>query len=446
MKTIPTGRALIILVGPTAAGKGHFASKHFYPREVISTDAIRIEFTGDPRRQDLDDVVFDEYYRRIETRLRANQRVVADATHCRNKERRVVADIGHLMNAPVYYVVINRDGALKHKDAGWRANIFNKGVSLIDKYQMIFEENERTILAGDYNKRITVVDTRVDEFVVAQPLPREPDKILPFLLNQGYEYVRVIGDIHGNWEGLNQALEGVDDRGVTFPLFLGDIVDYGAGTLRCADKVNQLVMNGGAVSLRGNHEKKIANMIHQRRRGDNPTDSWGNNVTMNQLKAMSDANRSRWEDRFLGFVESCPDWIQIGDRHMFTHGAVHHRMCNNTVHRALLESKEMAFALYGETTGKKDKHGYPERLYNWVDRLGPGVLAVVGHAALSVDEPVEKKGSLGGTAVMLDTGSSKDIIEYDNRRGHLSWLDFEIFEGSRKSVPKLIHGVFGRES
>ena len=99
MKTIPAGRALIIMVGPTGAGKSTLAHQHFDPRDIVSTDAIRKELTGDVRRQDHDDEVWTEYYRRIELRLRCGQRVVADATHCRNKERRQVAQIGKMLNA-----------------------------------------------------------------------------------------------------------------------------------------------------------------------------------------------------------------------------------------------------------------------------------------------------------------------------------------------------------
>ena len=83
--------------------------------------------------------------------------------------------------------------------------------------------------------------------------------------------------------------------------------------------------------------------------------------------------------------------------------------------------------MYGETSGVFN-NGYPERLYNWVEKIPPRHTVVVGHAVLSVDEPVTKTGA-GGSAIFLDTGSSKDIT-FDNgsveppRRGHLSWLDF----------------------
>ena len=444
MKTIPTGRSLVLLVGPSGGGKSTFAQEHFQPWEVVSSDAIRLELSkGDIYRMDKIEATLNELHARIRWKLENNQRVVVDATHVRNKDRRYVARIGQEMNAPVIYVVINRDGAIKHKQAGWRANVIEGGKTLIDRMEETFVANEESILSGDSGMAKLVVDTRVDKFHVAQELPRDPDAILPFLLDQGFEYVRVIGDVHGNMDGMKQALRGVDDRGVTFFLFLGDVVDYGKDTLETANLAYHLVSQGQAAMVRGNHERKIARWI------SNP-DTWkgsathGNNVTMNQLKAMRQKARFRWRDRFLSLVELCPDWIQIGNV-MFTHAAVHRKAWNNPIFRAPHESSMEVYSMFGQITGEKDERGYPVRLYDWVDDLPMGSTAVVGHAVLSVDEPVEKRGKGGGRAIMLDTGSSKNMEEFDDRRGHLSWLDFDILE-PRKAKPKLMPRRFGRET
>ena len=129
---------------------------------------------------------------------------------------------------------------------------------------------------------------------------------------------------------------------------------------------------------------------------------------------------------------------------MFTHAAVHHRMWGNSIHRAVNETKEMVYALYGELTGNKNEYGFPERLYNWVDRLEPGQLAVVGHAVRDIDNPFEHRGKLGGDAIFLDTGASKKLVDHKGRQGHLSWMDFDIHT-ARKSEPKLLRRGFGRE-
>lgn len=447
MKIIPHGKSLIVLVGPSGAGKSHFSKEHFSPWEIVSTDEIRREICGgDLIRQDKNELVFEEFEHRINLRLRANQRVVADATHIRNRDRRRTAEIGRLMNVPVVYVVINRDGVIKHKHGGWRTEIVNQGKTLIDRHEETFVANEAEILNGDRGLATEVVDTRVDEFMVASPLPRDPHAILPFLLDRGFEFVRLIGDVHGNLPGMTQALAGVDDRGVTFPIFLGDVVDYGVDTLACADMAWSLVSRGEAAMIRGNHERKIARFVEtERAAGWQGIATHGNNVTINQLKAMNPSDRVAWEERFLGLVEASPDWIQIGDRLILTHGAVHPRMWNNPLFRAPRASSLESHALYGQTTGEKDeKTGFPVRKYDWVEELPFGSIAVVGHAVRSVESPFLQRGEAGGTAVFLDTGSSKVIEEQGP--GHLSWMNMAIRETKRG--PRLSDDitVFDRES
>ena len=101
-KIIPAGPSLVVLIGPSGAGKSYFAGMHFREREIVSTDALREEATGDLMRQDKNDEVFEEFHRRIAVKIqRFGQRVVADATNIRNRDRREVAEIGQMLNVPV---------------------------------------------------------------------------------------------------------------------------------------------------------------------------------------------------------------------------------------------------------------------------------------------------------------------------------------------------------
>ncbi len=432
---------MIVLVGPSGGGKSHFANGRFDSLEIVSTDEIRRELCGgDLRRQDKNELVFDEFEHRIMTKLRANQRVVADATHIRNKDRRRTAEIGRMANVPVIYVVINRDGVTKHKHGGWRTDIVVKGKTLIDRHEETFVANETEILRGD-GMATLVVDTRVDEFEVVQQLPRAHNASLDALIRRGFRFVRAVGDIHGNMPGMEQAIDMPEDF---FLLSLGDVVDYGSDTLNTAMLMNSIVMSGRGIMIRGNHERKISRFVEtERAKGWEGIATHGNNVTINQLKAMTAEGRMEWEERFLGLVEMSPDWIQMSNT-IFAHGAIHERMWGNSIHRAPRNSALESLALYGETTGEKDpRTGFPIRKYDWVDKLPAGTTAVVGHAVLSIDEPVVKVGALGGKAIFLDTGSSKEIE--DQGHGHLSWMDFEIVVS--KSMPtRLAYRATGRET
>ena len=77
-----------------------------------------------------------------------------------------------------------------------------------------------------------------------------------------------------------------------------------------------------------------------------------------------------------------------------------------------------ARARYGEPTGRTQPDGYPERNRRWVDRIPAGVTVYCGHDRRSTDgRPLTRRGSAGGSAVFLDTGSGKG--------GHLSWIDID---------------------
>jgi hypothetical protein len=218
-------------------------------------------------------------------------------------------------------------------------------------------------------------------------------------------------------------------------LFLGDLLDYDTRGLEVVELAFQMVQDGRAISLRGNHEKKITNwVIQERGAGFRGTVSHGNDYTTNMLKSMSAGKRAKWESKFLGLVDMSPDWIQL-DKFMFAHAAVHHSMWDDMLFRASKNSKQESFAMYGETSGKF-VDGFPEPLYNWVETIPPRHIAVVGHAVLSPDEPVMKQGK-GGKAIFLDTGSSKEV---DGVQGHLSWMDLTI-----DVKGKVAFDAFGRE-
>lgn len=424
-KKIPLGPLLVVMVGPSGAGKSTFIEKHFEPREVVSTDAIREELTGDFERQDKNDQVFDQFYARIRGKLQAGQRVVADATHIKNADRRRTAQIGVDLGLPVYYVVVNRSVESKMQTGGWRNKVRIGDTSLIQKHDTTFEANLTAILQGD-GLADEVVDTRQgrDQYEVVQPLSRNGPTMLNQLVDRGYEYIRVIGDVHGNLSGLKTALNGVDDRGVTFFLFLGDIMDYGVDTLQTTSMVSRMVRAGEAACIRGNHERKVYNFVVQERGdGFRGQETHGNAITFNQIKALTPKRRTEWEYDMISLVENSPDWIQIGNW-LFTHGAADPKMWDNPLFRAHRNSKLESYALYGETDGTKGNDGFPNRTYGWVNEIPSGKTVVVGHAIHSVDEPVVKwSDRSSGKAIMLDTGSSKDL---DGKPGKLSWMDLKI--------------------
>jgi len=75
-------------------------------------------------------------------------------------------------------------------------------------------------------------------------------------------------------------------------------------------------------------------------------------------------------------------------------------------------------ALFGETTGRTQPDGFPERLLRWVNHIPDGMTVYCGHDQRSRDgRPWVTQGDSGGQAIFLDTGAGKG--------GHLSWIDLD---------------------
>jgi len=423
---IPNGPVLIIMVGPSGAGKSTFIKNRFDDRDVVSSDAIREWLTGNFARQDKNKEVFDEFYHRIKVRLNAGQRVVADATHLQDSDRKRTASIGIEMNVPVFYLVINRPVSAKLKTGGWRSKTYVRGKTLIEAHEQTFVSNEKKILAGDGNKDITVIDTRGGDTIhVVKALPRDPNDALWVLYNNDFDRIRVVGDIHGNMKGLQSIIDQAKSDGIydsTFFVFLGDITDSGPNSWEVVDTINDMVSYGHAIMVRGNHDKKLHRYIEKTFvDGTDFTGSITNGmeITVDQLNDMIHLTAAKYQQKFLSLIEQSPDWIELGDW-LFAHASVAPEMFGNSLFRSNKKSFLENTAIYGETDNTFDDRGYPNRTYNWIGKMPVGKNAVLGHQVLSVVAPVIRDTPKQGRVVFLDTGSSKDDA------GFLSFWDMNI--------------------
>lgn len=433
-KRITAGPTLVVLVGPSGAGKTTWAKENFTSDEIVSTDALRREFLGDHRRIDEDDVIRNEFCRRIQIRLEAGLRVVADATHLHGTERRRTAKLAQPYGANIIYVIIDRPLVTKVNHGGWRNGIFTDGKSLIVRHHETFEGIVASALGGDGGVARTVVDWRVEKPEIAYPLRREweghtPEQAAVFdLVQRGYEGILFVGDVHGNHHGLVEMIK-LARRNKLYMIFMGDIVDYGTDTLKCADEVATLLFQGRASSVLGNHERKIYQFVTDERTdgffahlgGFTKNLSPGNAVTINQIKAMMPDERLKWETRFIGMCQMMPHMIRLPG-YTVVHGAIGPHMLDSDEFRFSPRTAQEGFALYGQTTGEF-VNGYPERKYEWVDELPPRMTVVVGHDCRQDTEPLVQTGAAGGRAIFLDTGSSKpDRGAY----AHLSGMSVKI--------------------
>lgn len=391
------------MIGPSGAGKSTIAKKLFPQHEIISSDDVRAEICGDFRIQSRNNEVFAEVHRRAELRIANGQRVVVDATNLKTRDRQFFIDLAHRYKVKLYYLVVNRSVEEKLATGGWRLEVGG----LIEKHENTYKSNLRTILNGD---GVATVIHYTDQFRVVQR-----GEIQQILMNGNYRKVMAVGDIHGNPVDTRLAAN-VADTEHAFTIYLGDVVDYGDHNLEAFWVVYQRVIQGKAVLVWGNHERKLDMWIKAdfgtTYRG---TVSPGMQKTVNELRQLS--NKASFIAAWRAMESMARQHYVIEDL-LFTHGAATPEMWLMTDHRLHGEHGQLAY--FGQIDRDKParEDGYPTRIYDWVEKIPAGRTAVVGHDIRDREEPVIHDNDCGGRAVFLDTGSGKG--------GKLSYKIWEI--------------------
>lgn len=226
------------------------------------------------------------------------------------------------------------------------------------------------------------------------------------MLPERFHGIRVVGDVHGEAAQFQAAIAGARAEQL-FVVQLGDLCDRGpdnAGAMRLA---LDLLDTGDGLFLLGNHDHKLRRALLGR------SVSTGHGLA--ETLASFDAALA---ERAIAAIADAPAW-RVWRSAVFVHGALHPAMLIGPAPPdagARKPDPVLAYALFGETTGRKRQDGSPERIYDWVDRIPHGMTVYCGHDARSRDgRPFVQAGDAGGRAVFVDTGAGKG--------GHLSWID-----------------------
>ncbi|MGX1786859.1 phosphatase domain-containing protein [Bosea sp. NPDC055332] len=150
---------LTIMVGPSCGGKSTWVKFHAPADQVLSSDGLRIAYTGTVEDQSRNEDVFYALHKVAKSRLDCGLPVTIDATNLRRKDRLACAVLAPA-SAQVRYVVCDRSLPLKLATAGWRADVRIGDVSLIEAHDQRFRSQLKDIMAGDNLPNVTVLDAR----------------------------------------------------------------------------------------------------------------------------------------------------------------------------------------------------------------------------------------------------------------------------------------------
>lgn len=367
-KVIPL-HSLVICVGKSEQNRDA-AISGFPAYEVLTVDAISAELVGTPPQPAMMGGLFAELRRRVVAKLEYGERVVVDAPNLRREDRVGLARLGLSAGVPVFYLICPDATGAVEVDA-----LSGEGVA-------------------------EVIDAR--SMTLAPVAKGQPDTAE---LAARWSGITVIADIHGMHQSMLSALSWAAGRN-HYVVFLGDIVDYGHGTLDACDEAYRRVMRGSATMVLGNHEKKISrwiSAIERTGRADGVRLSEGNRVTTDRLSELSNIDRARWQGRFRGLVAHAVPTRTFDDI-VVAHASVHPGIWDGTATRREIED----YAVYGEFD--TDGTGSGSRGYSWVDHIPAGKTVIVGHDIRSMVAPFTQVNARGSSGIFLDTGCGKSGV------------------------------------
>lgn len=215
----------------------------------------------------------------------------------------------------------------------------------------------------------------------------------------------IIGDLHGNYHDAKRIVDEARQKDYAIA-FIGDITDRGPQSPDCIRLVLDGIEKGDTLYVPGNHCYKFARYAN----GNDVKISHGLDLTIEQLK--NDPEGEMLTEQFKELVFKAPLFLKIGN-YVLTHAAYAKSMA--WIDSFPLEDKKtlrkngFVFnrALYGHPEkDKKTEDGFPVQSLEWIDEIPENLIVVVGHNV--VDHVITfRKGSKGGKAIHIDTGSGK---------------------------------------
>jgi Calcineurin-like phosphoesterase len=210
----------------------------------------------------------------------------------------------------------------------------------------------------------------------------------------------IIGDVHGCADeliallarlGYGVRLEGEGDArhaATSAPkgrraIFVGDLVDRGPNSPDVMRIVTEMVARGQALVVIGNHDDKFLRWL----KGHEVKMGAGLDRTVAQYAGASEAVKEATRQ----FLEGLPSYIWLDDgRLVVAHAGIKQDMLGRNAQPV------RSFCLYGDTSGKLDAAGLPER-FNWAIDYSGEPMIVYGHTPVA--EPAWQ-----GNSVCIDTG------------------------------------------
>ncbi len=358
MEQIIFNMSLVVLIGASGTSRSEFARRYFQEEEILSADALFDPASND---QSVNKAVIEALYDQAEQRLKQGNLTVIDAANLQKEERQRWVKLAKKYHMIPHAIAFHFSDSLEEE-----------GFSSVYRFQSAEEIDQVAIV-----RKPLWVDQRTETG--------------PF---------DIIGDVHGCFPELVTLLaklgyhiketdySGQKSFEVTHPeqrklVFVGDLVDRGPNTPDVLRLVMGMVQAGNAYCVRGNHDGKLWKKLV----GHHVQINHGLEVTMEQFAKES----TEWIEEVRHFLEKLPSHYLFDDgKLVVAHAGLKEEMQGRD------SKKVRTFAMFGETTGRLDRFGLPERV-PWARNYRGRALVVHGHTPQK--EPLWMNNS-----VNIDTG------------------------------------------
>jgi protein phosphatase len=397
--------AVVALIGVSGSGKSSFAAEQFLPTEVLSSDVYRGLVSDDENDQSATPAAFDALHHVAGLRLQARRLCVLDATHTTKEARKPAVQLAKRYHALPVAIVLDMPTKLCLARNETRADR-SFGKHVIPNQASQLRRSLRGLKREGFRRVYVLRSPEELESVTLQRVPLWTDKrdqTGPF---------DIIGDVHGCYDELRalvsqlgytvherEAAQNVaPDETATEEnapryraehpegrklVFVGDLVDRGPGVDRVLEFVMDLIEQGSAHCILGNHEAKLLRKLN----GRDVQIRHGLQESLDQLEARGQA----FAQRTRSFLDSLVSHYVLDDgRLVVAHAGL----------KAELQGRASgvvrSFALYGDTTGEVDEFGLPVR-HDWAQEYRGDAMVVYGHTPTPEAEWLNR-------TICIDTG------------------------------------------
>jgi protein phosphatase len=383
--------SLVVMVGAAGSGKSTFCRRSFRPAEIVGTDACRALLAGDEADQGVSPEAFALAHRMTEERLRRGLLTVFDATSVDARARKPLLAMAARRRVPAVAIVMDLPVGTCLAHDRKRSCRVGRAV-IVDQARRLSGGLPRLRAEGFAAVHV------VSAAGAARRTRVSPSPPAPCVRHDEEGPFDIIGDIHGCADELMRLLMRLGYRRASprgpyrhprgrRAVFVGDLVDRGPQVVRAARIVMRMTAVGSAFCVPGNHEVALLGSLYDGARRVSP----GTSITIRQIEALPAGARRRFLVEFEGFLLRLPSHLVLdGGRLAVAHAGITHKHLGRTTEEA------RRFAIFGQTTGERDRFGLPVRV-TWAAGYRGKALVVYGHTPVREPEWIRN-------TVNIDTG------------------------------------------